>query len=45
MGGCTADDEFHDALEQEWEEVASHRLIQWEYIHDWVYVYERDSQQ
>lgn len=40
-GGCTADDEFHQMLENEWEEVASHRPIQWEGIHDWVYVHER----
>lgn len=43
-GGCTADDEFHQTLDNEWEEVASHRPIQWEYIHDYVCVYERNSQ-
>jgi hypothetical protein len=40
-GGCTASDEFFDRLESDWEEVATHRPIQWYGIHDWVEVYER----
>ncbi len=40
-GGCTGDEEFHGKLEAEWEEIASHRPIQWEGIHDWVTVYEK----
>lgn len=44
-GGCTGDDAFHEMLEQEWEEVASHRLIQWEGIHDWATVYDRVTTQ
>lgn len=42
-GGCTADDAFHDRLEEDWEEVASHEPVQWDGIHDWIYVYERKS--
>jgi|SRR5579859_160419 len=41
QGGCNADDNFFAALEKDWEEVASHRPIQWEAIHDWVTVYDR----
>jgi len=40
-GGCTASEEFFEKLEQEWEEKASHRPIQWSGIHDYVTVYER----
>lgn len=41
QGGCTADDIFHEMLSQEWEEVADHRPVQWEGIHDWITVYDR----
>jgi len=40
-GGCTADEIFFEILECGWHEVAQHRPIQWDGIHDWVYVYER----
>lgn len=40
-GGCTADDAFFEKLGEEWEEVASHRPIQWNYIHDYITVYEQ----
>ncbi len=42
-GGCNATDEFFDRLEQEWEEVASHRIIQWSGLHDYIVVYERGA--
>lgn len=42
-GGCTADDAFHERLEQEWQEVASHRPVQWFGIHDYITVYLRKS--
>ncbi len=40
-GGCTASEAFFEKLVQEWDEVASHRPIQWSGIHDYVNVYER----
>ena len=40
-GGCTADEAFFELLTAEWEEVATHRPVQWWGIHDWITVYER----
>lgn len=42
-GGCTADDAFFKRLGRDWEEIDSHKPVQWWGIHDWVYVYERKS--
>lgn len=39
--GCTGCAEFHALLESEWDEIATHRPVQWYGIHDWVTVYER----
>jgi hypothetical protein len=41
--GCTADDEFFERLESGWDEVASHRPIQWFGMHDYITVYERKA--
>lgn len=40
-GGCTADDDFHAALDAEWTEVDSHKPVQWGGIRDWITVYDR----
>lgn len=40
-GGCTGDDLFHQMLEKDWQEVETHTPVQWEYIHDRVYIYDR----
>lgn len=40
-GGCTADDAFFKVLHEEWNEVASHKPVQWDGIHDYIEVYER----
>lgn len=40
-GGCTGSDAFFERLEQEWEEVAAHRIPQWFGINDYIAVYER----
>jgi hypothetical protein len=40
-GGCNADDAFFKRLERNWEEVATHRIIQWSGLHDYIIVYER----
>lgn len=39
--GCTGCAEFHALLDSEWDEIATHRPVQWYGIHDWVTVYER----
>jgi len=39
--GCTADDEFHDALEYEWEEVDRVDIPTFPHIHDCLYIYKR----
>lgn len=41
-GGCTADEAFFTHLTENWQEVASHRPIQWWGIHDYITVYERE---
>ena len=40
-GGCTGDDAFHERLEEGWNEVVTHEIIQWDGIHDYITVYER----
>jgi len=40
-GGCTGDDTFFEILRAEWHEVAEHRIVQWDAIHDYIWVYER----
>lgn len=40
-GGCTGNDLLHDVLEEEWNELAEHRPIQWWGLHDRITVYER----
>lgn len=40
-GGCTGDDLFHALLESEWEEIDSQTPVQWDGIHDVVWVYDR----
>lgn len=40
-GGCTGDDDFHALLDAEWHETAMHIPVQWEGLHDRIYVYER----
>jgi len=41
VGGCTGDEDFHELLESEWHEIASHRPIQWWGLHDDITVFER----
>lgn len=40
-GGCTADDEFHDLLEEQFQEIEVVNIPQYSGIHDRLYVYER----
>lgn len=40
-GGCTGDDEFHDLLVKEWEELSSFRIPQYDGIHDYLHIYKR----
>jgi len=40
-GGCTGDDQFHSALEKEWEEIQFVGLPQWPGIHDNLVIYRR----
>ncbi len=40
-GGCTGNDAFFERLDEAWEEVASHPIIQWWAINDEIIVYER----
>lgn len=40
-GGCTGDDAFFELLDKEWEEIASHQIVQWSGLHDSIAVYER----
>lgn len=42
-GGCTADETFFEMLEEGWHEVASHKPLQWDGIHDYIDVYERNT--
>lgn len=43
-GGCTATDDFHDLLGQEWDELACLKVPQWNGLHDQLYVYRRKEQ-
>lgn len=40
-GGCTADDQFHERLEDRWERVEGVSVPQWDGIHDHMEVWER----
>lgn len=40
-GGCTGDEDLHDALRRDWNEVAYHRPVQWWGVHDDITVYDR----
>lgn len=41
--GATADEDFHELLETEWERLEVVSLPQWAHMHDDLYVYERKS--
>jgi hypothetical protein len=41
MGGCTANDAFHECLKSQWKEVDFVAIPRWDGIHDWLTVYER----
>lgn len=40
-GGCTGDDDLHELLRKEWVEVADRVPVQWNGLHDVVWVYDR----
>ncbi len=40
-GGCTGDDEFHQILRDQWDEVDHFPMVQWSGIHDNMHVYTR----
>ena len=40
-GGCTGTDDFHDQLEEEWDESEVIHIPQWEHIHDNLFLYTR----
>lgn len=40
-GGCTASDDFFALINKEWTLIASHKVVQWFGIHDYVMVYDR----
>lgn len=40
-GGCNADDAFFETLSTNWNEVATHPIVQWWGLHDHITVYER----
>lgn len=42
-GGCTADDAFHEALRDAWQEVESIAIPQWAGIHDDLTIYRRGT--
>lgn len=42
MEGCTADDRFHRELAAKWALVKSVSIPQWEYVHDYMMIYERN---
>lgn len=39
--GCTADDDFYDLLEKEWNCKQEIEITNWDSIHDSIYIYER----
>lgn len=43
-GGCTGDEAFFTCLEREWQEIATHRIEQWDGMHDRIWVYERTAE-
>lgn len=43
-GGCTGDDAFFKMLDAQWEERASHPIVQWWGINDVIQVYERKKE-
>ena len=42
-GGCCGNDAMFEAFEQNWQEVATHRPIQYYGIHDYITVYDRKA--
>ena len=40
-GGCTANEEFFELLEQQWKEIESVDIPQWDGMHDYLAIYER----
>ena len=40
-GGCTGDDDFHEHLNDHWEERECISIPQWDHIHDRLYLYTR----
>ena len=42
-GGCTADDAFHELLEEEWKEHTDIPIPQWGGIHDYLTVFTREK--
>lgn len=40
-GGCTGDDDLYELLNKEWTEVAERVPVQWDGLHDVVWVYDR----
>lgn len=40
-GGCTGDSGLHEALDEDWTEIAACRPVQWYGLHDDISVYER----
>lgn len=43
-GGCNAGRAFFSRLAAEWDEVATHKPVQWSGLHDWIIVYERAAE-
>lgn len=41
QGGCTGTPEFEDTLYEEWNEVKTVRIPQWDGIHDYLFLYKR----
>ena len=39
--GCTANDEFFDLLDREWELISEHEVAEWKCIYDGGYIYKR----
>lgn len=42
--GCTGDDNFHELLEKEFEEIRCVEIPQWSGLHDYLWVYRRKEQ-
>lgn len=41
-GGCTADDRFHELLDEFWEELENITIPQWWGIHDYLTIYQKN---